>query len=69
MEIRHAEKLAVEHHGRLVRGELGRHVALDRLQRLVGVRAGEIVENGGHLIEQAPALLQRDDRIGEGRPR
>ncbi len=57
----------VEHHRRLVRGELRRHLALDRLQRLVGVRAGEIVEDGGDLFDQPGALLQRHDGVVERR--
>ena len=44
-----------------------RDVALDRLQFVVGVGAGEIEEDARHLVERAPAALERLDRVGEGR--
>ncbi len=56
----------VDAHG--VLGEARRHLALDRLDRLVGVGAREIVENGRHAIEAAPGALQRLDRVLERRP-
>ena len=46
IEILHArEDLGVEHHRRLVRGELRRDLALHGLQLLARVRAGQIVEH------------------------
>ena len=41
--------------------------ALDRLKLIIGRRACEIEEDARHLVEAAPAALQRFDRIGEGR--
>ena len=46
-----------------------RDVALDRLQLVIGRRAGEVEEDGGDTVEAAAAALQRLDRIGEGRRR
>ena len=46
-----------------------RDVALDRLQFIIGRRACEIEEDTSHLLEAAPAALERLDRVGEGRGR
>ena len=44
-----------------------RHVALDRLDRVVAVGAGEIEKHRRDPVELRAAALQRLDRIGEGR--
>ena len=44
-----------------------RDVALDRLQFVICVGAGEIEKDARHFVEAAPAALERLDRIGEGR--
>ncbi len=43
-----------------------RDIALDRLQFIIGRRACEIEEDVFHLLEVAPAALERLDRVGEG---
>ena len=43
-----------------------RDLALDRLQFIIGRRAGEIEEDAGDAIEAATGALERLDRIGEG---
>src|SRR5262249_13655192 len=63
------ENLRVEHHCGLVRGELWRDFALNSLQRLVRVRARQVVERRAHAAEAPPTALQRADGIGETRPR
>ena len=40
-------------------------VALDRLERVIGIGAGQVEEHRHHLIEAKPALLERRDRVGE----
>ena len=49
--------------------EKRRDFALDRLQLIIGVGAGEIEENARHFVEATPAPLERLDRIGESRRR
>ena len=44
-----------------------RDFALDRLQLVIGVGAGQIEENARHPVEAAAAALQRLDRVGESR--
>ena len=46
-----------------------RNFALDRLQFVIGVGAGQIEKNTRHSVEPAPAALERLDRIGEARRR
>ena len=46
-----------------------RDFALDRLQFVIGVGAGEIEKDARHFVEPAPAALERLDRIGEARRR
>ena len=43
--------------------ELGRDFALDRLQFIIGRRAGEIEEHGADAIEAAAAAFERLDRV------
>ncbi len=47
--------------------EDGRHIALDRLERVIGVGAGEPEEDGGDAGERQSAPLQGDDGVVEGR--
>ena len=47
--------------------EDGSDFALDRLNLVIGRRAGEIEEDARDLVEALPAALQRLDRVGEGR--
>ncbi len=44
-----------------------RHLALDRLDRIVAVGRGEIEEDRRHPIERAPAAFQGLDGVGEAR--
>ena len=50
-----------------VRREARRHLALDRLDGVVGVGAGEAMEHRGDVRQRPPAALQRRDRVGEAR--
>ncbi len=50
-------------------GKKRRHLALDRLQRVVGMAAGEVEEHGRHPAKLAPAPLHAIDGIREGRRR
>ena len=47
--------------------ENSRNFALDRLQFVAGMGAGEIEKNVSHLVEAATAALKRLDRVGESR--
>jgi hypothetical protein len=47
--------------------ELGRRLALDRLQLVIRVGANQIEKNTGHSVEAAAAALERLDRVGESR--
>ncbi len=62
-----AEQRLVQVDGVAVLGQAGRHFALDRLQRVVGVRPREVEENRGHAAELAAAPLQRGDGVVEVR--
>ena len=48
--------------GRAMGCELGRDVALDGLQRVVGIGAGEVEEHVGDAIQQPRAILQAEKR-------
>ena len=48
-------------------GEQRRHLALDRLDRVTGVGAGQHEEHAGDTVERAAALLQRRDGVVEAR--
>jgi len=63
--IHPGKQLAVEHDGALVGGKLGRNLALDRLQILVGVGAGQVEEHGAHPVQGPAAALQGGDGVGE----
>ena len=53
-----------------MRRQARRHFQLDRLQRLIGGRRGEVVEHAFHPGQQLPAFLQRQHHIVEaGRTR
>ena len=49
--------------------EYRRDVALDRLQFVIGVGAGQVEKNVSHFVEAASAALERLDRVGESRRR
>jgi len=49
-----------------VLGQLGRHVALNGLQVVVGVRAGEVPEHASHTVKFAARVFQCADCIGKG---
>ena len=49
--------------------EDGRDLALDRLQLVIRVGAGQVEENARHFVQAAAAALERLDRIGESRRR
>jgi hypothetical protein len=49
--------------------ELGRDLALNCLQLVIRVGAGQVEKNTRNFVEAAAATLQRLDRIGEGRRR
>ena len=51
----------------MVGGQLRPDLALDGLQRLVGVGAGEVEEHAGDAVEKLAAAFQRGDGIVEGR--
>ncbi len=61
------EKLAIEEDRALMGGELRRDIALDRLQGLARIGAGEIEEDIGDLVQEIAALFEREERIGECR--
>jgi len=63
------EQFRVHVDRRAVGGEPGSHVALHRLQGLVGIRGGEVPENARDATQRAAGLLQRDDRVFEIRRR
>ena len=56
---------AVEVNRVLMRGELGRHVALDFLQLGIGIGAREIGKNAIDPVEQIAGFLEGDDRVLE----
>ncbi len=63
------EEAGIERDPHLVRGELWRVIAVDRLQRLVGRARIEVVENPADPPQQPAAALQSLDRVGEIRRR
>ena len=71
VEILHArEQLAVEHDRRLVRGELRRDLALDlSAARRWCAAPARLKNTPATRLERAPAALERDDGVGERRPR
>ncbi len=52
-----------------MRGELRRHLPLDRLQGSVGMGAGEQMKNIANARERPPAAFQRGDGVIESRLR
>ena len=50
-------------------GEQRRHLALDRLDDVVGMRAGEVEEDGREAAQAPAAQLQGGDRVVEARRR
>ena len=62
-----AEQGLVHEDGVAVLGEDRRHLALDRLKRVVRMRAGEVVEHAADPLEGAPAALEGGERVLEGR--
>ena len=63
------EQTGVEIDGVMGGREFRRQRRLRRLQRLVGVRRSDRIERMPHAVEQATALLQRHQRVLEGRRR
>ena len=61
------EQGGVERDAALMGGELGRHLALDLLQRRVAMTAHQVEEQGGDAAQGAAAALHRDDGVGEAR--
>ncbi len=62
-----AEERLVHEDGVAVLGQERRHLALDRLDRLVGMRARQVEEDAADALEQRAAAFQRLDGVGEGR--
>ena len=62
-----AEQGLVHEDGVAVLGEDRRHLALDRLKRVVRMCAGEVEEHAADPLERAPAALEGGDRVLEGR--
>ncbi len=60
------EEIGVHVDRSVMRGELRRHFALDRLQRFVRVRGREVPEHAANLAQERARALKRLDRIGEG---
>jgi hypothetical protein len=50
-----------------VAGKQRRHIALDRLDLLIGIRAGKVEEDGAGPVEVEAAPLQRRNRVVEAR--
>ena len=56
----------VERHGVALAGQHRVDFGFERLDRLVGVGAGEVAEHAHHLVERLVGPLEREDRVLEG---